>query len=219
VSAEQGEQLRDQQKIPLIYTNVLLRNWQAFSRLGISGMSSPGHFWDKAELDFPVSMGGYSFADKPEDPIILHMGKVAALPDGGSLREQAVAGRFLVQELTFEDMERSVRDLLARSLGAGGFDPATDIEAITINRWSHGYSYEYMRPWDGYWPDGDLPIVGARKGWGRIAIANADAGAYSYAHSSIDQAARAVRELLGTPAGAPAIDDFPGPPRSAIGLE
>jgi spermidine dehydrogenase len=64
-----------------------------------------------------------------------------------------------------------------------------------------------------------LPITGARKGWGRIAVANSDAGAYAYAHSAIDQAARAVRELLGEPAGAPAIADFPGPPRSLVGLE
>jgi spermidine dehydrogenase len=75
-----------------------------------------------------------------------------------------------------------------------------------------------MRPWDAYWPDGELPIRKARRGWGRIAIANSDAGAYAYAHSAIDQAIRAVRELLGEPAGAPAIADFPGPPRDRIGL-
>jgi spermidine dehydrogenase len=32
---------------------------------------------------------------------------------------------------------------VARTLGAGGFDPATDIIAITVNRWPHGYAYEY----------------------------------------------------------------------------
>ena len=111
-----------------------------------------------------------------------------------------------------------MRDLLGRALGAGGFDPAKDIEAITVNRWSHGYAYEYMRPWDAYWPDGPLPIAVARKGWGRIAIANADAGAYAYAHSAIDQATRAVRELLGKPVNAPEFADFPGPPRDQIGL-
>ncbi len=214
----QGTALRDQQKIPLVYTNVLIRNWSAFSKLGIHGFSSPGHFWDKVEMDFPVSMGGYKFADKPEDPVLLHFGKVAASSGGGSLRDQAVAGRYWVQDRTFEEFEFAVRDLLARSMGAGGFDPATDIEAITVNRWSHGYAYEYMRPWDPYWPDGELPIIAARKGWGRIAIANCDSGAYAYAHSAIDQAIRAVRELLGEPVGAPAIADFPGPPRDLAGL-
>jgi spermidine dehydrogenase len=104
-------------------------------------------------------------------------------------------------------------------MGSGGLDPARDIEAITINRWSHGYSYEYMRPWDAYWPDGPLPITTARRGWGRIAIANSDSGAYAYAHSAIDQAVRAVRELLGVPDAAPDYARFPGPPLEKIGLE
>ena len=218
VSEEQATALKDQQKIPLLYTNVQIRNWQAFAKLGISGFDSPGHYWDKAEIDFPVSMGGYSFADKPEDPMVLHLGKVPAPGGGASLRDQSLASRYWVQSQTFEDMERAVRDLLNRALGSAGFDAARDIEAITVNRWSHGYAYEYMRPWDPYWPDGKLPIETSRKGWGRIAIANADAGAYAYAHSAIDQAARAVRELLGTPEGAPAFADFPGPPRDMLEL-
>ncbi len=219
ISQIQGTALRDQQKIPLVYTNVLISNWSAFSKLGIHGFSSPGHFWDTVEMDFPVSMGGYNFADTPQDPVLLHFGKVAATSDGGPLRDQAEAGRYWVQDRTFEEFEFAVRDLLARALGDGGFDPARDIEAITVNRWSHGYSYEYMQPWDKFWPDGELPIIAARKGWGRIAIANSDSGAYAYAHSAIDQATRAVRELLGEPAGAAAIADFPGPPLKEAGLE
>jgi hypothetical protein len=64
------------------------------------------------------------------------------------------------------------------------------------NRGSHGYTYEYMRPWDAYWPNGPLPAWQARRGWGRVAIANSDSGAYAYAHSAIDQATWAVNELL-----------------------
>ena len=137
---------------------------------------------------------------------------------GMSAREQATAGRYSLVETSFEDMEREIRDLLGRALKEGGFDPARDIEAITINRWSHGYALEYMRPWDGFWPDGPLPIAESRKPWGRIAIANADAGAYAYVHSAIDQAGRAVKELLGDKANLPAFADFPGPPRDMIEL-
>jgi spermidine dehydrogenase len=120
--------------------------------------------------------------------------------------------------ITFEDMERSIRDLLSRALAGTSFDPATDIEGITCNRWSHGYAYEYMRPWDQFWPDGPLPIETARQPWGRISIANADSGAYAYAHSAIDQAVRAVRDLIGAPEGAPEFSRFPGPPLEALGL-
>ena len=101
--------------------------------------------------------------------------------------------------------------MLGRALGEGGFDPARDIEAITANRWSHGYAYEYMRPWDAFWPDGPLPIETARKSWGRIAIANSDSGAYAYAHSAIDQAARAVKDLLGDKAKIARLCRLPGP--------
>ena len=44
---------------------------------------------------------------------------------------------------SFEDFERKTRDQLARILGPGGFEPAEDIQAITINRWPHGHGYEY----------------------------------------------------------------------------
>ena len=48
-----------------------------------------------------------------------------------------------------------------------------------------------------------MPIEAARAGWGRISIANADSGAYAYAHSAMVHKERAVRELLGAPEGAP----------------
>ncbi len=217
IGPDQITALNDQQKVPLIYTNVQLRNWEALDALKIDGVRAPGNFWSGYEIDFPVSMGDYKFADVPADPVILHLSKVMVEP-GLSARDQALAGKRALMTLTFEDMERSIRDLLTRSLAGSGFDPATDIESITCNRWSHGYAYEYMRPWDAFWPDGPLPIETARQPWGRISIANADSGAYAYAHSAIDQAVRAVRDLIGTPKDAPAFSTFPGPPLDKLGL-
>ncbi len=54
---------------------------------------------------------------------------------------------------TFETYERKIRDLLARTIGAGGFDPAQDIVAHQVNRWPHGYAYTYnslFEPWTGF---------------------------------------------------------------------
>jgi spermidine dehydrogenase len=219
VSAGQAEALNDQVKIPLVYANVLIGNWKAFDRLGIGGFHTPKGYWLGAEIDYPVSVGSYKFADEPSDPVLLHMGRIVVPGEPGmSAREQAVAGRYQLFETSFEEMERQIRDTLARALKDGGFDPARDIEAITINRWSHGYALEYMRPWDQFWPDGSLPILESRKPWGRIAIANSDAGAYAYVHSAIDQAGRAVKDLLGDSANLPEYADFPGPPRDMIGL-
>jgi spermidine dehydrogenase len=208
--------LQDQHKVPLIYTNVQLRNWEALKAAGIAGFEDVTGFWNGAEIDFPVSVGDYTFADTPADPVILHLSKIPSSGDPTmSAREQAQAGRHFLNGVTFEDMEREIRDMLDRALAPFGFDAARDIEAITCNRWSHGYALEYMRPWDTYWPDGPLPIETARQGWGRIAIANSDSGAYAYAHSAMDQAARAVNELVG---GIEDYSKFPGPPVEMLDL-
>jgi len=214
----QIDALNDQQKVPLIYGNVLIRNWQAFDKLKIDSFSARGHFWRGVGIDFPVSVGNYHFAQSPNESVLLHLSKVFAQSGAANAREQFRLARWQLFNLSFSEMERSIRDLLNRALGAGGFNAARDIEAITFNRWAHGYAYEYMRPWDKYWPDGELPIFRARKPWGRIAIANADSGAYAYAHSALDQGIRAVRDLLGTPAGAPDYSHFPGPPLDKLGL-
>jgi spermidine dehydrogenase len=215
----QIEALNDQHKVPLIYANVLLRSWEPLAKLGVAGFTVPGGWFDECRLDYPVSIGSYRFADRPDEPVLLHLVKTVLGEKGKPAREQSRAGRHALTTLTFAEMEFQIRALLARALGRGGFDPARDIEAIAINRWSHGYAYEYMRPWDSYWPAGPLPIETSRRGWGKIAIANSDAGAYAYAHSAIDQAVRAVRELLGTPDNAPACASFPGPPLDKIGLK
>ena len=111
-------------------------------------------------------------------------------------REQQRAGRYDLLRTSFETFERNIRDQLARILSAGGFDPARDIDAITVNRWPHGYAYEYNPLWDPDWPEGQRPCEIARQRFGRIAIANSDAAAAAYTDQAIDQAFRAVQELL-----------------------
>ena len=76
----------------------------------------------------------------------------------------------------FETIERETRQELARILGPGGFDPAPDILAFTANRWPHGYAYTYDTLGDADLPDEERPHVVGRRPFGRVAIANADAG-------------------------------------------
>ncbi len=79
-------------------------------------------------------------------------------------------------------------------LGAGGFSSARDIAAITVNRWPHGYGYVQNSLFDA--DDYVHTVELARRPFGRIAIANSDAAGDAYAHLAIDQAERAVREVL-----------------------
>ncbi len=187
-------------KLCPMYTNVQIRNWTSFARLRLSGADCRNMYWVSIDLDYPVSMGSYKFPDSPEEPIVLHLPRAVTKP-GLPPREQGRAGRAELMGTTFEQVERATRDQLARVLAGGGFDPARDIEAITVNRWAHGYAYEYGRPWDRFWPDGPLPSHAARKRFGRIAIANSDSAPRAYADTAIDMAYRAVRELAGRPPG------------------
>ena len=192
---KQRDALASAQKVPLLYTNVALRNWTSFQKLNTNAVYAPGCYHTRMALDLAVSMGGYECARKPEEAIVVHMMKTPCKP-GKPSRDQHTAGRIELYNTTFETMERKIRDQLVRTLGAGGFDPARDIAAITVNRWPHGYAYEYSSLWDPFWLEGgETPCEVARKTYGRIAIANADAGAYAYTDEAINQAWRAVGEL------------------------
>lgn len=198
--AAQREALGLATKLSLMYANVEIRNWKSFAKLGLSVAECRNMYWLSVELDYPVSMGKYEFPDSPEKPMVLHLPKALGKP-GLAPRDQGKAGRAELMRTTFEQMERATRDQVARVLAGGGFDPARDIQAITINRWAHGYAYEYGRPWDKFWPDGPLPSHIARRRFGRIAIANSDSAPRAYADTAIDMAYRAVRELGGRSGG------------------
>ena len=193
--AKQKDALASAQKVPLLYTNILIRNWTSFQRVGANAVYAPGMYHSGVNLDLPVSIGGYECAQKPEEPIVVHMMKAACHP-GLPARQQHSYGRMELYTTTFETMERNIRDQLARTVGPGGFDPARDIAAITVNRWPHGYAYEYNSLFDSFWLEGGVtPCEIARQPHGRIAIANADAGAYAYTDEAINQAYRAVGEI------------------------
>jgi spermidine dehydrogenase len=192
---KQKDALASAQKVPLLYTNVALRNWSSFQKLKTNAVYAPGCYHTRLRLDSAVSIGGYQCARKPEEPIVVYMMKTPCEP-GLPARDQHTAGRIELYNTTFETMERKIREQMARTLGAGGFDPARDIAAITVNRWPHGYAYEYNSLWDPFWLEGgETPCEVARKTFARIAIANADAGAYAYTDEAINQAWRAVGEL------------------------
>lgn len=191
----QKQALHSAAKVPLLYTNVAIRNWNSFQKLGTSSVYAPGCYHSAFTLDIPVSIGGYECSRSPDEPIVIHMMKTPCKP-GLPARDQHRMGRIELFMTEFSTMERNIRDQLGRTLGAGGFDPARDIAAITVNRWPHGYAYEYNSLWDKFWIDGgEIPCEVARKPFGRITIANADAGAYAYTDGAIDQAWRAVNEL------------------------
>jgi spermidine dehydrogenase len=181
-------------KGPLVYTHVAIRQWEPFNKLGMRQIESPGSYHVYTALDFPVSVGNYKFSSKPDEPMVLFMLRTPCKP-GLPMRDQNRVGRSELMRTTFATFERNIRDQLGRMLGGAGFDPARDIDGITVNRWAHGYSYGYNSLFDPDWKEEEKPWVVGRKRFGRIAIANSDAAAIAYMDAAIDQAYRAVTEL------------------------
>jgi spermidine dehydrogenase len=195
--APQRAALAKNVKTPICYTNVLVRNWQAFTNLKVSSISAPMSFHHQVSLDFPVSLGGIRHPRDPSEPMVLHLVHVPGAPNQGlDARTQLRIGQGKLYAMTFADFEERIRDDLDRMLGPGGFSAARDIAAITVNRWPHGYSYVANSLYD---PDDyeETVLRLARQRFGPVAIANTDAGGDAWVHYAIDQADRAVNELLG----------------------
>ena len=196
---KQREAMAQNVKAPLVYCKVAVRNWRPWVARRVHEIGNPMGFYSRVKLDYPVSLGDYRFARTPDEPTVLHLVHVPYLKAPGvDLRTRLRAARAQLFATPFETFERNARDELTRMLGAGGFDWDRDVAAITVNRWGHGYSYSGSTLFDREGDDEAIPAAASRRA-GRVAFANSDAGWDPYAHAAIDQASRAVDELLGAP--------------------
>lgn len=197
--ARQKEALAYGVKGPLVYTSVGVRNWNAWKNLGISSINAPGMYHTSVSLTEAVSLGDLKHPQSPDEPIALHLVRIFGAP-GKPRREQHRLGREELLNTSFETFERNIHDQLARSLGGGGFDPARDIFAITVNRWPHGYAYTYNSLYEPmewvYTSTSARPCVIARQPWGLVSIANSDAGASPHTDTALWEAHRAVGDIL-----------------------
>ncbi len=199
--AEQREAIAYAQKTPLVYVNIALRNWRALAELGYSYIYEPqAPLMHSFSMDFPVSMGDYQYTSGPDQPTVLHGTYCPTSPGQGlNQKQQNALGMQRLYEMSFDDYEKQILRQLNGSLEKGGFDAERDIAAITVNRWPHGYAYEYNELFDPpeFGPELGPHILG-RKQIGRISIANSDSSAYAYVDGAIDAAGRAVEEQIAT---------------------
>ncbi len=186
---------------PLVTTNVAIRNWRAFQKLGVSSINCPGMFYQSISVDLPPAIGGYQNASTPDEPVVLYMPLTARILEkaGSGLppREQWKVSRTELENITFEKFERNIREQLNRVLGPGGFDAQRDVAGITINRWAHGYAPGSNELYDpDYSHRMDAPWVVGRQQFGRITISNSDAAWVSLTNAAWQQSHRAVTELI-----------------------
>jgi spermidine dehydrogenase len=194
---KQKAALHELVKVPLVYTAVAVKNWQPFVKLGLQRIDCPGSYFSSVSLSGTSHIGGYGGPKSPDDPALVFMVRTPCQPGAATERDQHRAGRYDLISTPFETFERNIREQLTAILGPGGFDAKRDIAAIAVNRWAHGYAYEYnplYDPWN-VAPDQRPNVVG-RQRFGRIAIANSDSGAAAYTDCAIEQGHRAVHELI-----------------------
>ncbi|MCJ2185824.1 NAD(P)-binding protein [Novosphingobium beihaiensis] len=197
--AKQREALAYGVKVPLVYTSVALTNWRAFAKLGVSRFEAPTMYHQEVGLTQACSLGALHHATSPDEPVALHLVKYMNVP-GLPRRDQHRAGRANLLGITFEEFERETRMQLLRLLGPAGFDPRKDIAAITVNRWPHGYAYTYNSLYDPvewvYTETPERPCVIGRQPFGLVSIANSDAAASPHTDAAMQEAHRAVQEVI-----------------------
>jgi hypothetical protein len=167
LGAEQKEALAYAVKVPIVYTSVLLRNWTAFTKAGYSGFYAPAGYHSSLDLTIPLHLGEFASPKDPKESVTVHMTRTPCSP-GLPARDQHRAGRADLLATSFERFEKEIRDQFARAYGPSGLDADRDILAITVNRWPHGYAYQYNSLFDPFWLEGGTtPCEIARRPFGR----------------------------------------------------
>jgi spermidine dehydrogenase len=205
---DQVEALCYARKVPLIYGRAGLNNWRAFADAKINNVSprGPSLFWDSFSLAAGAGFGppgsptyGPTPNQPPEAPATLTF---QVVPNAVNAVPQLYAyetGRQQLLEMSFEDLEDSVVDIIDRSVNQNGgdFDPERDIHSWVMNRWNYGYAHEYTGMFDeslsGPWADqphrkGCVPFK-------NVTIGNSDSQNFAYTHVAIQEGYRAVQEL------------------------
>ena len=184
-------------KVPLLYTNVLIRNWTAFQKLGVASIHAPGelshrvrprHAGERRRLQVLNFAGGADPRHDVEDAM-----QPRARPPTSKGRPRGAARHDL----------RSHRAQHPRSTGPG--PRPRRIRSHPRHSGDHGQPLGArlrlpvqlaLGPVLARGQAERTALPGGRQTHGRIAIANSDAAAYAYTDAAIDQAHRAVGELL-----------------------
>ena len=145
-------------------------------------------------LRFEMIVGGHSQPLHPEEPCVLTFYAPVFKP-GLPAKQQGIVARSEVLGTSFTDYERQIREQVSEMFASGGFDPATDIAGIILNRWGHAY----VNPGPGFiiGTNGNTaPPDVIREPIGRIAIGHSELRGHQYWNGAAGEGRRAVEALV-----------------------
>ncbi|MDO4656432.1 NAD(P)-binding protein [Kingella sp. (in: b-proteobacteria)] len=182
-------------RTPMVYANALVKNAHAFKKLGVHRLYAPTAFFCDVKLDDPVSIGDYQCTQTPDEPIVIHMAHIATALEGKTPQEMYKKGRGKLAGMTFDDIKAEMLKQLRAIYALAGENLDDNLLDVSINRWSHGYSYERLDLFNTGRNAADTTAQ-MQKRVGNIFMAGSDVAWKPYVQGAFDQAYRAVKEAL-----------------------
>jgi len=186
----QEKALKANVKMPLVYVQVALKNWKFIKKVGIASTYCPSSYCQFVNMDFPINIGKYNAIRNPDEPTILTMMRMPSPTDiDKEVIELLRLGRYELLGTSYNQFKENIKNQLEEMYSKYGFNYERDVSDITINRWSHGYTYE------GALEEAGFKKKEARKTFGNIYFANADSAGSAYTDAAIDMAYMAVSKI------------------------
>lgn len=192
---KQQDAMKTSVRIPMMYAKVALKNAHAWKKMGVYKLYVPSATYCLIKLDDPVNIGDYRHSDNMDDPIVMHAAGIATDFVGEDTREMYRNGRRKLLGKDYATLENELFTQLREIYASVGEKFDDVVEAVIINRWAHGYAYEEAALFDAP-EDVDSTSKLMRQPVGKIHMANTDVAWMPYFPNAVEEAYRAVEEIL-----------------------
>jgi len=194
---EQIDNISYREKSPIIKATILLKNGLAFNKCGVSHFYSPTRIFSAGWLDCSFSFSSYSYDYLPDQPVLFTMvGSPFYTHGASSKRDKFREMRRSLYSMDLRSYKSEIADHLDSMLGPYGFSFKEDVLDIVVNRWPHGYSYEFDSLNDTHIANVRKHNAQAVKEHGNIVFAGADMCASANMMDTIDGANVAIRRIV-----------------------